>query len=95
MAAPTPPTSFITPLADFIADLLRGPGELFRSWLIAIDVTAAKGIFIAYFVLLIIWVLTLRKDEVNVKNERTGKMVNLRPYAIAALVSQVIIYLIY
>lgn len=85
----------LTPIADFFANILRIPGGFFRDILVSIDIATAKGIFIAYFTLLIIWVLTLKKEEVLVTDERTGKTVSLRPYAIAALLSQVIIYLFY
>jgi hypothetical protein len=94
---PTPPlaTPFLTSIADFFAAILRSPGDLFRSWIVAIDVSVAKGIFLAYFILLIVWVLTLKRNEVTVTNERTGTRVSLRPYAVLALLSQVIIYLIF
>ncbi|HPA45916.1 MAG TPA: hypothetical protein PLG59_17955 [bacterium] len=85
----------LTPIADFFANILRVPGGIFRDILVSIDITMAKGVFIAYFTLLIIWVLLLKREEVLVTNERTGKTVSLRPYAVLALLSQVIIYLIY
>jgi len=85
----------LTPIADFFANILRVPGGFFRDILVSIDITMAKGVFIAYFTLLIIWVLLLKREEVLVTNERTGKTVSLRPYAVLALLSQGIIYLIY
>jgi len=85
----------LTPIADFFANILRVPGGFFRDILVSIDITMAKGVFIAYFTLLIIWVLLLKREEVLVTNERTGKTVSMRPYAVLALLSQVIIYLIY
>jgi len=95
MPAQLSTTSFLTPIADFFAAILRVPGSLFRDWIVAVDVGIAKGIFLAYFILLIAWVLTLRKEEVTVTNEQTGKSVSLRPYAVLALLSQVVIYLIF
>ena len=85
----------LTPIADVFAAVLRIPGDIVRSGLLAVDVSVAKGIFLAYFILLIVWVLTLRKEEVTVTNEKTGRATSLRPYAVLALVSQVVIYLIY
>ncbi len=82
----------LTTIADLIANLLRGPQQMMRGWILGIDVFSAKCIFIAYFILLICWVMTLKRDEVYVTNEQSGKTINLRPYAIAALVSQVLIY---
>ncbi len=81
-----------TTVADFFANILRGPGDIMRGWMVAFGVTGAKCVFFAYFTLLIIWILTLRKEEVTVKNEETGKSTSLRPFAIAALVSQILIY---
>ena len=37
-------------LADFWADILRGPGDFFRDLVISVDLTVARGVFIAYFV---------------------------------------------
>lgn len=85
----------LNPIADAVAPLFRIPGEVMRQWVVAIDVSWAKAIFIAYFALLLLWVLLLPKSEVIARQETTGKSVNLRPYAIAALVSQIVIYLIF
>ncbi len=95
MAAPVTETPVLTPIADFFASILRVPGQILRDLAVSIDVTVAKGIFIAYFVLLILWVLSLRKEEVIVTNERKGTSVSLRPYAVLALLSQVVIYLVF
>ena len=95
MPAPASTTPILTPIADSLASILRVPGQILREAAIAIDVNVAKGIFIAYFLLLILWVLSLRKEEVTVTNERKGTSVSLRPYAILALLSQVVIYLVF
>ena len=87
--------SFLTDIADFFANILRVPGDVMRGWVVMIGTGVAKGIFITLFILLIIWVTTLRKDEVTAVNEKTGKQTNLRPYAIAALASQIVIYLVF
>ncbi|MBC8215536.1 MAG: hypothetical protein H8E64_03385 [Candidatus Marinimicrobia bacterium] len=84
-----------TAIADSFANILRVPGDWLRGLVMAINITVARGFFILYFVLLIIWVSTLPKDEILLKMRSTGKEVNLRPYALAALTSQVIIYMIF
>lgn len=79
--------------ADWMASILRGPGEFLREASLAIPLSAAKGIFIGYFVLLLVWVLTMRKSEVIGNLPGTSKTIDLRPYAAAALIGQILIYL--
>ena len=82
-------------LADSFANLLRGPGEALREATMAIPLSVAKGIFILYFTVLLVLVLTMRKSEVV--GELPGKKtpIDLRPYAAAALIGQIAIYLIF
>ncbi len=88
-------SSSSTVIADFFANILRIPGDWLRELVLAIDLTVARGFFILYFILLIVWVSTLPKDEILLKMKSTGKEVNLRPYALSALASQIIIYMIF
>ena len=88
--------------ADFIANLLRGPGDIMRDWVLAIEkltwngeMWAAKGFFILYFVLLITWVITIPKDEMRFKLVSLDKEISLRPFAIASLCTMIVIYLIF
>lgn len=38
-----------TALADTIANLFRGVGDMMRDWMLAIPMSVAKGVFIVYF----------------------------------------------
>ena len=38
-----------TAWADAIANLFRGMGDVMRGWMLAIPMSVAKGVFIAYF----------------------------------------------
>lgn len=87
--------TFSTAVADFWAAILRGPGDFFRALVLSVDLTAARGVFIAYFAILIVWIVTIPKSEMIIENRETGKFTNLRPFAIVALVSQIFIYLIF
>ena len=82
-------------LADIIANYLRGPGEFLRELTLAIPMPVAKGIFLLYFAILLVWILTMRKSEMV--GELPGKKtpINLRPYAAAAMIGQIVIYLIF
>ena len=52
-----------TALADAIANLFRGMGDVMRGWMLAIPMSVAKGVFIAYFLLLIYWIIKLPESE--------------------------------
>ncbi|MBN2327094.1 MAG: hypothetical protein JXR73_08055 [Candidatus Omnitrophica bacterium] len=82
-------------LADWMASILRVPGEALREFTLQIPLSAAKGIYIFYYVILIIWVLKMRKSEVvgDLPGKKTP--INLRPYAVVALIGQIVIYLIF
>ncbi|MDD8046573.1 MAG: hypothetical protein PHF14_08930 [Verrucomicrobiota bacterium] len=82
-------------VADFFANILRGPGEMMRQWVVAVPPPMARGIFLAYFLLLALWILRLPRGEVVVAHPKTGKLVNLRYIALLALVSQIVIYSIF
>jgi hypothetical protein len=82
-------------VADFFAGILRVPGDAMRQWVVAVPVEAARGIFLVYFLILCIWILTLPQREVVVAHPRTGKLVNLRYVALLALVSQIVIYWVF
>ncbi|MBT7082623.1 MAG: hypothetical protein HN927_00050, partial [Candidatus Marinimicrobia bacterium] len=48
-----------TALADTIANLFRGVGDMMRDWMLAIPMSVAKGVFIVYFFILIYWIIKL------------------------------------
>ncbi|MBL7014267.1 MAG: hypothetical protein ISR83_07585 [Candidatus Marinimicrobia bacterium] len=83
-----------TALADTIANLFRGIGDLMRGWVLAIPLGVAKGIFIAYFILLIYWIIKLPENEVTLALDN-GKIVHLRPFALFSLATIVVIYLVF
>ncbi len=83
-----------TALADTIANLFRGMGDMMRGWVLAIPMPVAKSIFIAYFLFLIVWIIRLPDNEVTVVLN-SGKTIQLRPYALFSLTSIVIIYLVF
>ena len=66
-----------TAIADTIANLFRGMGDVMRGWMIAIPMGVAKGVFIAYFLLLIVWIIRLNENEVTVTLEN-GKIIKLQ-----------------
>jgi hypothetical protein len=82
-------------IADAIANVLRVPGDMMRDMLLAIPMPVAKGIFIGWFLFLIIWVLRLPREEVMYKPEGSDKEVPLRPFAVASLSLMIVIYLIF
>lgn len=82
-------------LADWIASILRVPGDALREFTLQIPLSAAKGVYILYFVILLIWVLKMRKSEVVGLLPGKKTPIDLRPYAAAALIGQIVIYIIF
>ncbi len=82
-------------LIDLIASLLRIPGDFLRELVIAIPLGVARMLFLLYFALLIFWVLTRPKSDVQGTLPISKKQIDLRPYAIVALSGQIIIYLMF
>jgi len=83
-----------TTVADAIANLFRGMGDVMRGWMLAIPLPVAKGVFIVYFLILIVWVIKLPDNEVTLALTG-GKIIHLRPYALASLIIMVLIYLVF
>lgn len=79
-------------LADWIASILRVPGDWLRELTVAVPVNAARGIFLLYFSILLIWVITMKKSETSGTVPGKKKPLDLRYYAAAALVIQLILY---
>lgn len=82
-------------IIDFVADILRVPGGFLRELTLQIPLSVAKGCFIAYFTILLIWVLTMKKSEVCGVLPGKAKPIDLRPYAAVALIGQIVIYWIF
>lgn len=79
-------------LADWIASILRVPGDWLRELTVAVPVNAARGIFLLYFSILLIWVITMKKSETSGTVPGKKKPLDLRYYAAAAIIVQLILY---
>ena len=79
-------------LADWIASILRVPGDWLRELTVAVPVSAARGIFLLYFSILLIWVITMKKSETSGTVPGKKKPLDLRYYAAAAIIVQLILY---
>jgi len=83
-------------MLDAIADLLKIPGDFFGNLIHAVPLPMAKGIFILYPIILILWVFTFKKEEVQGKLHLCGdRTIDIRFFAIATLIGQIIIYSIF
>jgi len=82
-------------LVDGIASLIRIPGDALREAVVAVPLWAAKGIFLLYPLILLIWIYSMRESEVKGNLPGTDKVIDLRLYAAAALVMQIIIYAVF
>ena len=67
-------------------------GELLRDLLLRVPLGAARGLFVATLVLLLIWVLRLAPEETT-DRAFDGTRHNLKPWATLALFVQIVIYL--
>ena len=84
-----------TTIADSISNLFRIPGQFMRDILLSIDLHIAKSLFIIYFLSITYWVYNLPKSEVILNDKNSGKDINIRPFAISAMVLIIIIYLVF
>ena len=82
-------------IADTIANFFRGPGQFFRDILMGIDLTIAKLLFILYFLAIAYCVYNLHKTEVTLDDKKSGKEINLKPFALVSMGAMIIIYLIF
>lgn len=83
-----------TAIADTIANLFRGIGDILREWMLVVPMPIAKGVFIVYFLFLIVWVVRLPENEVTLTLDN-DRMIKLRPYALFSLITIIVIYLIF
>lgn len=79
-------------LADCIASILRVPGDWLRQLTVAVPINAARGFFLLYFSILLIWVITMKKSETAGTVPGKKKPLDLRYYAAAAIIVQLILY---
>lgn len=82
-------------LAAFVTSVLIGPGDAIRQLILTIPLWVVRIIFILYPIVLLIWVMQM--DESEVKGDLPGsqRKVDLRPYVAAAMIGQVIIYIVF
>jgi hypothetical protein len=85
----------LTPIADSLSSILQVPGEAMRSLALMVPMPVAKGIFILYFVILIVWVATLPREASVFKPGMLKKEISLKPFAIFSLSLMIVIYLIF
>ncbi len=78
---------------DWIVTVFYGPGELLRNLTLVIPMWLAKGFFILYPILLLVWVYNMRESEVKGELPGKRKAIDLRPYVAVSLIGQVFIYL--
>ena len=63
-------------------------GDFLRELLLGVPLGAARALFVSTLAVLLIWVVTLRHDDTA--DPQTGA--NLKPWAVLALVVQLLIY---
>jgi hypothetical protein len=68
---------------------LHGLGDFLRELLLRVPMGMVRGMFLAMFIVLLLWVLSLPREEVTNPERRTQ---NLKPWAVLALVVQILIY---
>ena len=73
----------MTPLHHF--------GDFLRELLLRVPLGAARGLFVATLVLLLVWVLRLPPGE-TADRTADGTRHNLKPWAALALIVQIVIY---
>jgi len=82
-------------IADTISNFLGIPGQFIRDILLNINLHFAKSLFIIYFLSITYWVYSLPKSEVILHDKNSGKDINLKPFAISAMVIIIIIYIVF
>ena len=80
-------------IANIISSILQVPGDILRDIVLAIDIGVAKGIFILYFLILMVWVLFLPKEEAEFQPKQGGKAYSLKPMTVVSLSIIIVIYL--
>ena len=85
----------MTSIADLISTILQIPGQIMHDLVLAIPIRAAKGIFIAYFLILFFWVMFLPREEAQFQPVEGGKIYSLKPMTAVSLSIIIAIYLIF
>ena len=66
-------------------------GDFFRELLLRVPLAAVRGLFLITLVILLVWVLMLSREETT-DPSATGNRRNLKPWAVLALLVQIVIY---
>jgi hypothetical protein len=66
-------------------------GDFFRELLLRVPLEAARGVFLVTLVALLLWVLKLPAHETT-DTDAAGNRRNLKPWAVLALLVQIVIY---
>ena len=82
----------MTSIADLISTILQIPGDIMRSIVLAIPMALAKGIFIGYFLILLVWVMFLPKEEAQFQPSEGGQTRTLKPMVAVSLAIIIAIY---
>lgn len=83
----------MTSIADIISTVLQIPGQIMRDIVLAIPMPLARGIFIAYFLTLLVWVMLLPKEEAQFQPSEGGQVRSLKPMTAVSLAIIIGIYL--
>jgi hypothetical protein len=66
-------------------------GDFIREILLRVPLPAARGLFLATFLVVLLWVLTLPREETT-DGAAGANLRNLKPWAALALLVQIVIY---
>ena len=83
----------MTSIADAISTILQIPGRIMQDLVLAIPIEAAKGVFILYFLILLVWVMLLPKEEAEFQPSEGGSVRSLKPMTALSLSIIIAIYL--
>lgn len=79
-------------MCDAVAEILRIPGDLLRTALTAIPLQLARILLLALPTGLLVCVLFMDRSRLCGRLHERGHPINLRPYIVAVLLIQVLIY---
>lgn len=88
-------TNLLNPLFQMIADpiamALRVPGDALRQVAMMVPMWMAKGFFLLYYILVVIWVWVMKKERTVHPLPGREKPFDLRPLATVSMVCLIII----
>ncbi len=81
-------------LIDAMATAFRVPGEAVRVLILAVPLPVARGLLLLPPALVLAWLLTIPREELT-GPPHGARRVSLRPFAIAALAIQLVLYVLF